>query len=95
MAAYVIVDVQVTDAEKYAQYRELSTKALAAHGGEFLVRGGELQIFEGDWQPGRIVIVRFDTLAGARAWYDSPEYGAARAARDGAAVMKMLAVQGV
>lgn len=95
MAAYVIVDVQVTDPEKYAQYRELSTQALAAHGGEFLVRGGDVVILEGDWQPGRIVIARFDTLEGARAWYESPEYGAARAARDGAAIMKMLAVQGV
>jgi uncharacterized protein (DUF1330 family) len=68
---------------------------VAKHGGRYIVRGGELVLLEGQWDPGRIAIVEFPTLEAARRFYDSPEYKIARDARAGAAQMTLLAVNGV
>ncbi len=93
-AAYILADVQVTDPEQYAKYRELSTAAFAAHGVTPLVRGGKTERLEGR-EPARIVVLPFESMAAARAFYDSPEYAKARAARENAAVMNMIIVEGV
>ncbi len=96
MAAYVIADVKVTDPEQYKQYMALSPDAIASAGGEFIVRGGEAAVLEGDWTPGRMVVVRFDTIEAARAFYDSAKYTEARAKRAGATeFFNMVVVQGV
>ena len=72
-----------------------SSAAIQAHGAEVLVRGGAVTVLEGDWQPSRIVVLRFPSVEAARAFHDSPEYRRAREARTGAAVMRMIAVEGV
>lgn len=96
MAAYVIADVQVSDPEQYKQYQMLSPGAIQAAGGEFLARGGATAVLEGDWQPGRVVVARFDTMDAARAFYDSALYQQARAKRAGATKMfNMIVVEGV
>ncbi|OIQ77068.1 hypothetical protein GALL_412460 [mine drainage metagenome] len=95
MPAYIIAHVDVTDPRQYEQYKTLSSKAIAAHGAEIMVRGGEVQVLEGDWQPGRLVVLKFPDMAAARGFYDSAEYLLARQARAGAAVMRMISVQGV
>ncbi len=72
--AYVIVDIEVTDPERYAAYRELAGPAVEAAGGRYLARGGATEVFEGDRVPHRIAILEFPDLQSARAWYDSPAY---------------------
>ena len=94
MAAYIIADVEVTNPVQYDEYRKWSTAAIAAHGAEVLVRGGRTERLEGR-EPGRIVVLRFPSMDAARAFDGSPEYGKARAARQGAAIMNMLIVEGV
>jgi len=95
MPAYVIVETDVTDPEQYEQYKAASPAAIAAGGGRFLVRGGELAVLEGDWQPPRIVLLEFDDLAAAKRWYESEAYQAAKKLREGAASFRAIAVQGV
>jgi uncharacterized protein (DUF1330 family) len=95
MSAYVIAEVDVTDPERYARYREVVPASLEAHGGRFLARGGETATLEGDWQPKRIVVLEFDDLEAAKRWYASPEYREARDIRAGAATMRMIAVAGL
>jgi len=95
MSAYVIADITVTDPEMYRGYMALSGPAIAAFGGRFVVRGGSPVVLESDWEPSRMVVVEFDTVDQARAWYDSPEYREARDARAGAARMRMVLVEGV
>jgi uncharacterized protein (DUF1330 family) len=94
MAAYLIVDCRVTDASRYEDYKRLAPAAVARYGGRYLARGGETLVLEGDWQPNRVVVLEFPSLERARAFYDSPEYAAARVAREGAALMNMIAVAG-
>lgn len=82
--AYIVVDVKVTDPDKFARYRELATEAVAAAGGEFLVRGGRFEKLEGSWEPSRIVLLRFPSYEQARTFNDSFAYQRARAERIGA-----------
>ncbi|MFN3611709.1 DUF1330 domain-containing protein [Tepidimonas sp.] len=95
MSAYIIADVDVTDPQQYEEYKRWSSAAIQAHGAEVLVRGGAVTVLEGSWQPSRIVVLRFPSVEAARAFHDSPEYRRAREARAGAAVMRMIAVEGV
>lgn len=96
MAAYVIVDLQqLVDGDKMAAYRPHGAAAVEKYGGRYIARGGKLDSLEGDWGSQRIAILEFESLEQARAWYDSPEYAAARQLRGGAAAMRMLAVEGV
>jgi uncharacterized protein (DUF1330 family) len=95
MPAYVIVETDIHDPEQYERYKQASPAAVAAGGGRFIVRGGELAVLEGDWQPSRLVVLEFEDLDAAKRFYDSPAYREARALREGAAKLNMVAVQGV
>lgn len=95
MPAYVIVETDITDPGRYQQYKAASPAAIAAGGGRFLVRGGELTVLEGDWHPSRLVVLEFDDLAAAERWYSSQGYQEAKKLRDGAAHLRMVAVQGL
>jgi uncharacterized protein (DUF1330 family) len=95
MPAYVIVETDITDPERYEQYKAASPAAVTAGGGRFLVRGGELVVLEGDWQPVRLVVLEFADVAAAKRWYESEVYQEAKKLRDGAAHLRMVAVQGV
>jgi len=95
MPAYVIVEVDVTDPDRYEQYKAVTPAAIAAAGGRFLVRGGELTVLEGDWHPARLVVLEFENLAAAERWYESEAYQAAKKLREGGARMRMIAVQGL
>ncbi len=95
MSAYLIVETEITDPEQYEQYKAASPGAIAAGGGRFLVRGGEMAVLEGDWRPSRLVVVEFPDLEAAKTFYESDEYQAAIKLREGAANLNMVAVQGV
>lgn len=94
-SAYIIANVTVTDTQQYEEYKKWSTAAMQAHGAEVCVRGGKAEVIEGDWQPERLVVLKFPSVEAARKFDASPEYGKARAARKGAAVMRMVLVEGV
>jgi uncharacterized protein (DUF1330 family) len=95
MPAYVIVETDITDPERYERYKAASPAAIAAGGGRFLVRGGDLVVLEGDWQPVRLVVLEFEDLAAAKRWYASEVYQEAMKLREGAAHLRMVVVQGV
>jgi uncharacterized protein (DUF1330 family) len=95
MAAYWIVDCDVTDPARYGNYRTLAPAAIAKYGGRYLVRGGATENLEGDWRPKRVVVLEFPNADAARRCYFSPEYSAARAERVGAAQMNIILVEGV
>jgi uncharacterized protein (DUF1330 family) len=95
MPAYVIVETDVQDPEQYERYKAASPGAVHAGGGRFVVRGGELAVLEGDWNPARLVVLEFSDLEAAKRWYASPEYEEAKRLREGAANLRMVAVQGL
>jgi uncharacterized protein (DUF1330 family) len=95
MPAYVVIETDVHDAEQYERYKAASPEAVRSGGGRFVVRGGELAVLEGDWDPSRLVVLEFPDLDAVKRWYDSPEYVEARKLREGAANLRMVAVQGL
>ena len=95
MPAYVIVDLTVTDLPTMEEYRKRVPATLTPYGGRFLVRGGAHQTVEGDGKPNRRVVLEFPSMEQARRWYDSEQYRQARELREGAARLRMVAVQGV
>ncbi len=95
MPAYVIAETDVTDPERYEQYKAASPTAIAAGGGRCLVRGGELVVLEGDWQPSRLVVLEFEDRAAAKRWYESEVYHETKKLREGTAHLRVVAVQGV
>jgi uncharacterized protein (DUF1330 family) len=95
MPAYTIFDITVHDPERYEDYKKLAPPAIAAYGGKYLVRGGQLDVLEGDWNPSRIVVLEFPTAEQAKAWIDSPEYREARALRHATATTTAILVEGV
>ena len=94
-SAYIIANVRVTNPEQYEEYKKWSTAAFAAHKAEICVRGGKVDVMEGDWQPERVVIAKFPSVDAAKAFYDSAEYLKARKAREVAAIMRLVVVEGV
>ena len=95
-AAYLIVESQITDPEAFKRYMAAAPEAVKAFGGEYLVRGGRMQVLEGDWQPPRLTVLRFASFDEARAMYDSPAYVKARSLRMGVtACFNMVLVEGV
>lgn len=94
MAAYVIIQVNVTDAEKYEAYKKLTPASVEKYGGRFLVRGGAQEDLEGTLEYSRIVLLEFPDVDRAKRWYESPEYQEAKAHRAGASTGIFTLVQG-
>ena len=95
MAGYVIAEVTVTDPAGFGEYQQQVSATIAAYGGRYLVRGGTTEPVEGEWNPSRLVIVEFDSVAQAKAWYYSEEYAGPKALRQASADTKVLFVEGV
>ncbi len=94
--AYLIVESQVTDPEAFKAYMAAAPLAVKQFAGEYLARGGRMQVLEGDWNPPRLTVLRFPDFEQAKAMYASPAYTAARAMRQGAAAMfNMVVVEGL
>ena len=95
MPAYILVDIDVLDAERYEDYKRLASASIAAHGGKYLIRGGAVEVLDGDWKPNRFVLLEFPSVEKAKAWRNSPEYAEARAIRDTCARARMIVVEGL
>lgn len=95
MTAYVIVDIEVTDAAGYEEYKKLAPQAVQLYGGRYIARGGRCETLEGDWQSNRLVILQFESVEKAKAWLNSEEYRPARELRHRYARSKMVVVEGV
>ena len=95
MAAYVIVDITIHDKEKYAEYIKQSPGTVQAFGGRFVVRGGRVEVLEGDWTPGRFVMLEFDSVERAKEWWSSEMYREPKKLRQSASSTSMIVVEGV
>ena len=95
MAGYVIAIVDITDADGYQAYSKQVPATIAKYGGRYLVRGGTMEVREGEWPGPRTVILEFPSLARALEWYDSPEYKPLRPIRHANAGTRLAFFEGV
>jgi len=94
MAAYIVVQVEVLDPQRYETYKAMVPPTLPAYGGRFLVRGGKVENLEGTWSPKRFVILEFPSVEKAKAWWACNEYAEAKALRQATAKTEMIVVEG-
>ena len=95
MPAYIVVEIDVVDHERFETYRQIVPASVAAYGGKYLVRGGKVQTLEGTWTPKRFVVLEFPSVERAKAWYNSPEYAEARALRQECARSQIIVAEGL
>ena len=95
MRGYVLVEIDVTDPSAYERYKQAASATIAAYGGKYLVRGGAAEKLEGERQPKRIVVLEFESVAQARAWWSSEEYREPKKLRQRCAVTQMTLVEGI
>lgn len=95
MTAYFIVDLDVSDPEGFAAYRAGVGAFVAKHGGEYLARGGDVEVFEGDWEPHRVVLFRFPDRDAVRAFLGDPDYQDLKQLRFRTATTRAFAVDGI
>lgn len=95
MAAYMIVHLEVIDPAAYAEYGKRVVPTIEMYGGRFLVRGGAVEVLEGDFVPKRVVVLEFADVDAAKRWYHSPEYAPLIAMRKRAARGSFYMVTGV
>lgn len=95
MAAYIVVEVEVRDKDRYEDYKRMVPPTLTPYGGRFIVRGGAAETLEGEWSPQRVVIVEFPSVEQAKAWWGSEEYAEAKALRQATAHTRMIVVAGI
>ena len=90
MAAYILANIDVTNSEGYDEYRRMAGTTIGQFGGKFLVRGGAAEALEGTTTAKRVVLLQFDSVERARAWYTSPEYTEAIKVRQANSVTEMF-----
>lgn len=95
MAVYLIVNIEMTDPAAYQEYIAKVPQLIGKHRGEYLARGGQTEVLEGDWQPKRLVIFRYPDRAHVEAFLNDPEYQPLKAIRHRAARTDMVMVEGV
>ena len=95
MVGYIIADIKITDPDEYQKYAKQTASTLEPYGGKFIVRGGQPETLEGDWNAKRVVIIEFPSVEQAKTWYDSPEYEAIKGIRQRSAVSNILIAHGV
>jgi uncharacterized protein (DUF1330 family) len=92
---YIMAEVEVINPDALKEYAAKAPQIEALYGGHYVVRGGKVEALEGEAPKGFLVVIGFDSVEKARAWYDSPEYKAIRPIRQGATKSRLLLVEGV
>ncbi len=92
---YVLVQADISDSARYAEYAKLAPGIVAKYGGKYLARAGRTATLEGAPARSRVVLLEFPTFEQAQAFYNSPEYESARKLRAGAATAQFVLVEGM
>ena len=95
MTAYVVINNDILDPDRYSEYAKLAPATVELYGGKYLARDGTVEVLEGDWVPARLVILQFENVEQAKKWLNSEEYNEPRKIRQSAAHSRMVVIEGV
>lgn len=96
MSAFVLVEVvRIKDAAAMQSYAAAAKATVQQYGGAYRVVRGAIEVVEGEWNRGPLVMLEFDSMQQARAWYDSPEYRPLISHRMEAADVNLVFLQGL
>lgn len=94
MSSYLLIDTEIRDQDAFSEFATKIYDAVVASGGTFLVRGGDIEVVEGEWTPSRVVIMSFDGDDGASQFVHSDAYTALEELRLRAVHSKVLVLEG-
>lgn len=95
MPAYMIVQLNVTDPDKFDGYRAAVPAVVEAFGGRYLVRGGAVEVLEGSHDGRRVVVFEFPSIEAIKRFWNSPEYAKVKPLRENAAEVDAWIIPGV
>lgn len=95
MAAYVIFDVEIRNLGQYQEFMAGVKPALEAAGAKYLARGGAHKVYEGDWEPRRIVLLEFPSVAAWESFYLGDTYQQLKSVRDACSSARLVSVEGL
>ena len=95
MAAYIIVEIEITEPVGYEEYKKQAADTVHKYDGKYIVRGGKTEVLEGDWNPKRIVVLEFPTMDRAQEWLNCEEYREPRKLRHRTANTNMILIEGI
>ena len=95
LVAYAVIDVEIHDIGKYMEFMEAFRPVLEAAGGRYLARGGDYRVYEGDYQPRRLVVLEFPSLADLDRFYASEAHQQVKKLRDTCSESRIIAVEGL
>lgn len=95
MNAYVIFDVEIHDIARYQEFMKAVKPALEEVGAKYLVRGGAHKVYEGDWQPRRIVLIEFPSMAAIEEFYNGSVYRELKSMREECSSARVVGVEGI
>ena len=95
MPAYLVVQIEITDAQRWPAYRAAVGPLVEQFGGRYLVRGAEIEVLEGGHDGRRLVIFEFPSTEAIRRFWHSPEYAEVKELRAGAGDLDAWAVPGI
>ncbi|MGY3440213.1 MULTISPECIES: DUF1330 domain-containing protein [unclassified Bradyrhizobium] len=95
MAAYVIFDVDIREPRQYQEFMSGVKPALEAAGAKYLARGGAHKVYEGDWEPRRIVLLEFPSVAAWESFYNGATYQGLKRLREGCSSARLVSVEGL
>lgn len=89
-----MVRVNISDPIAYGQYIRHTPRVIDRFGGRFIVRGGELEMLEGEEETVRLAVIEFPSTDDAKRFYRSEEYQAVKRLREGAGEVQIYAIDG-
>ena len=95
MSGFAIYNIEIKKTEEYKEYVEKVKPIAEKFGGEYIVRGGETTIVEGNWTHPRTVVIKFPSYEKALEWYNSEEYQPVKQIRLHNAVSNGIIIKGV
>ena len=95
MSAYVIFDGEIRDMTQYQAFMNGVKPAIESAGGRYLTRGGTHKVYEGDWEPRRIVLFEFPSVAAFESFYNGDVYRNLKPIRDACGSARLVSVEGV
>ena len=75
MTVYAIVQVKITDRERYDRYQANFMQVFNQFNGTVLVNDEAPRLLEGEWNKDKVVLISFPDKESFTTWATSPEYG--------------------
>ena len=90
----MIIESKTRDAEAYARYQALVPEIISAHGGRYIVRGGQVTPVTGGWLPERVLVLEFDSKEDLARCFSSSEYQEIAPLREAGGEFRSVIVEG-